>query len=84
MAAKEAAIALLTGELADANSTAEGAHASAAQAAATIELLTAACDNLHNDITRLTAERVRFAEPSGLSSCISASHVMEASVQPLQ
>ena len=59
VAAGEAEIALLSGKLADANSTAEGAHASAGQAAAKIELLTSACDTLHNDLSGLTAERVR-------------------------
>ncbi len=58
-----AEIALMSGKLADTNSTVEGAHASAAQAAAKIELLTSACDTLHNDLSGLTAERVRSAVP---------------------
>ena len=64
MASGEAGIAQLHDKLADANCAAEEAHASAAQAAAKIDLLTAACDDLHLDISRLTAERVRSAAPS--------------------
>ncbi len=63
VAAGVAEIAVMSGRLTDANSTAEGAHASAAQAAAKTELLTSACDTLHNDLSRLTAERVRSAAP---------------------
>ena len=66
MAAGVAEIALMSGKLADSNSAAVGAHASAAQAAAKIELLTSACDTLHNDLSGLTAERVRSAAPSGI------------------
>ena len=64
VAAKEAAIALLNDKLADAHSAAEGAHASAAQTAAKVEMLTAAGDNLHNDISGLTSERVQSAARS--------------------
>ncbi len=60
MTTGEEEIALLTGKLADANSTAEDAIASAAQANAQVQLLSAACDALHNDVSALTAERVRI------------------------
>ena len=54
-----AEIAALSGELANANSNTADALASAAQATAEVQLLTAACDGLHNDVSALAAERVR-------------------------
>ena len=55
MTTGEAEVAVLTGKLADANSTAEDALITAAQATAKVQLLTAACDDLHNNVS--TAHR---------------------------